>query len=393
MDADAPPPPTLDPALFDRVRVALESAGPLAAIDRLCDELRQAEDFQNLFYAMLMRKRVEMGVAPFPTGPSADLPAETHGPYEEAIREAGRHVGRLYLDRGDIPKAWVYFRMLGEPEPVKEALASYVPPEEADTYPVVEVAWQHGVLPQKGFDLILDRHGVCSAITMVHSSDLSQNPAIRDYCIKRLVRALHDQLAERLRNDLAARGFTLLPGGTVGQMIGHPDLFAEDVYHIDVSHLSSVVQMALHLPPSPELDLARDLAAYGAKLSAGLRGDNDPPFEDTYADYKVYLDTVAGQDVEAGVAHFRRKAELGTAEGYLYPAEVLVNLLLKLDRLPEALAIARQHLAGEADRQLSCPSVTELARRAGDYAALADVARAKADPVNFLAGLIAGRKS
>src|SRR5688500_12867742 len=127
MDTEAPPAPTLDPAAFDRVRSALESAGPLEAIDRLCDELRRAEDFQNLFYAILMRKRVELGAPPFPTGPSAELPPQTHDAYEEAIRRAGREVGQLYLDRGDIPRAWAYFRMLGEPGPVKEALAGYAP--------------------------------------------------------------------------------------------------------------------------------------------------------------------------------------------------------------------------------------------------------------------------
>ena len=174
--SDAPPAPTLSPAAFDRLRAALESAGPLAAIDALADELRAAEDFQNLFYARLMRKRVELGVPPFPTGPSADMPAETHDPYEAAIRDAGREVGGLFLDRGDIPRAWMYFRMLGEPEPVKAALAKYDPGPDDDTYPVVEVAWQQGVLPEKGFDVILDRHGVCSAITMVHSADLRRTP-------------------------------------------------------------------------------------------------------------------------------------------------------------------------------------------------------------------------
>ncbi len=391
--ADAPPAPPLDPALFDRVRSALEAAGPLAAIDKLCDELRQAEDFQNLFYARLMRKRVELGVPPFPTGPSAELPPQTHAPYEEAIRQAGREVGQLYLDRGDIPKAWMYFRMLGEPAPVREALAAYAPGPEEDTYPLVEVAWQQGVFPEKGFDIILDRHGVCSAITMVHSADLSQNPAVRDHCVRRLVRALHEQLAERLRADLQARGVEVPPAATVPEMIrDRAELFADDLYHVDVSHLSSVVQMALQLPPGPELDLARELCAYGEKLSPSLRGDNDPPFDDTYADYKVYLDVLAGSDVEAGLAHFHAKAERGAAEGYQFPAEVLVNLLLRIDRLPEALKAARTYLASVDDRQLSCPGVTELARRAGDYEILSAVARLKADPVNFLAGLIAAAK-
>jgi hypothetical protein len=392
MDTQEPSPaPALDPAAFDRLRTLLESAGPLAAIDALCDELRRAGDLQNLFYARLMRKRVELGLPPFPTGPAAELPPETHDAYEEAIRAAGREVGGLYLDRGDIPRAWMYFRMLGEPDPVRQALAKYNPGPDDDTYPVVEVAWHQGVLPEKGFDIILDRHGICSAITMVHSADLSQNPAVREHCVRRLVRALHEQLVERLRNDLQARGLDAA-GETVADLIrGRDELFAEDSYHIDVSHLSSVVQMALHLPPGPELNLARGLAAYGERLSPGLRGDNDPPFEGTYADYKVYLDVLAGQDVEAGLAHFRAKAERGAAEGYQFPAEVLINLLLRIDRLPEALEVARRYLTGTDDRQLSCPGVTELARRARDYAALSEAARAKADPVNYLAGLIAGR--
>src|SRR5207302_522441 len=205
--------------------------------------------------------------------PSTELPGSTHEAYEETIRTAGREVGQIYLSRGDIPKAWAFFRMLGEPDPVKEALRTYSPGPDDDPYPVIEVAWQHGLLPEKGFDLVLDRNGVCSAITMVHSSDLTQNPPLRDYCIKRLVRALYEQLLERLRNDLQSRGIEAPAGATVGSIVAaHPELFGEDVYHIDTSHLSSVVQMAMQLPPSPELDLARELALYGSKLSASFRG-------------------------------------------------------------------------------------------------------------------------
>jgi hypothetical protein len=388
---DAEESPTLDPALFDRLRSALAADGPRAAVDRLCDDLQAAGDVQNLFYARLLRARLDLGVSPFPTGPSSDLPPHTHEPYEAAIRTAGREAGHALLARGDIPKAWTFFRMLGEPDPVREALKAYTPGPDDDTYPVVEVAWQQGLLPEKGFDLVLDRSGVCAAITMTHSSDLSQNPALRDYCTRRLVKAVYDQLSDRLRGDLVGRGID--PGvKPVGQLVAdHPDLFAEDVYHIDTSHLSSVCQMALTLPPGQELGLARELCAYGEKLSPGLRGSNDPPFDDTYADYRRYLDVVAGVEVEAGLAHFRKKLEAGAAEGYRYPAEVMVNLLLKADRLPEAVAVAKEHLADADERSLSCPSLAELAKRAGDYGSLAESAKAKADPVTYLAALIAGR--
>jgi hypothetical protein len=391
MDADTSQLPKLDPAAFDRLRAALAAEGAAAAIDKLIAELRRAEDFNGLFYALLLKKRVELGVSPFPTGPAADLPPHTHAAYEQAIREAGRHVGQLYLSRGDLPRAWTFFRMLGEPEPVREALANLDPKPDDDVYPLIEVAWHHGVLPKKGFDLVLDRNGICSAITMVGSSDLSANPDVRDHCVGRLVRALHEQLKERVRADLEARGTPEPESATITQLVeAHPELFGDDSYHIDTSHLSSVAQMSLYLPQGPELDLARELCEYGRRLSPGLRGSGDAPFDDTYDDYLAFLNVLTGVKVEEGLERFRAKADREAAEGATYAAQVYVNLLVRANRVKEALAAAKKYLLAEDERNLVCPGVPELARRLGDYDALAEAARARADAVQFLAGLIAG---
>src|SRR5215218_9722896 len=98
MDESDTPTIQSDPAAFDALRTALASGGPAAAVERLLAQLREAEDFQGLFYALLLKKRVELGVSPFPTGPAGDLPPETHEPYEDAIRSASREVGQLALD-------------------------------------------------------------------------------------------------------------------------------------------------------------------------------------------------------------------------------------------------------------------------------------------------------
>lgn len=383
--------PALKRPTFDRARAALAAGGPAAAVDRLISDLRADGDFTALFYALLLKKRVELGVSPFPSGPASDLPPETHDAYEAAIRDAGRHVGRLLLDRGDIPKAWTFFRMLGEPEPVRDALANYAPGPDADIYPVVEVAWQQAVHPKKGFDLILDRHGVCSAITTVGGADLSANPELRDHCVGRLVRALDEQLTDRLRADLLARGTPAADGATVADMIGrHPELVGDDAYHIDTSHLSSVVQMSLYLPAGRENDLARGLCQYGRRLAPGLRGGGEPPFDDSYDDYLAYLNVVAGEKVDEGLERFRAKADREFADGATYAAQVYVNLLLRANRDKEALAAAKHYLSAEDDRGLICPGPGELARRLNDYESLAEVARERNDAVQFLAGLIAG---
>ena len=382
----------LDPAAFDRLQSALASGGPTAAVDSLIAEIRAAEDYNNLFYALLMKKRIELGVSPFPTGPSSDLPPHTHEPYEQAIRDAGREVGGIYLQRGELPKAWNFFRMLGEPEPVREALEAYQPKPDDDIYPLIEIAWQGGVLPKKGFDMILDRHGVCSAITTVSSSDLNTNPDLRDYCIGRLVHAIHEQLTERVRGDLEGRGITVPAGISIKRVAeGHPELFGEDSYHIDTSHLSSVCQMSMYLPAGKENDLARDLCEYGRRLSPNIRGGGgDAPFDETYEDFLPFLNVVAGVNVDEGLARFRAKAEREAAEGASYAAQVYVNLLVRLNRLRDALDAAKAMLANEEERNLICPGVSELAKRLNDYQALAEAAKVRRDAIGFLAGLIAG---
>jgi hypothetical protein len=173
---------------------------------------------------------------------------------------------------------------------------------------------------------------------------------------------------------------------------GNPELFAEDSYHIDTSHLSSVVQMSTHLPPGPENALARDLCVYGRRLSPGLQGRNDPPFEDNYDDYLAFLNVIAGVDVPSGLERFRAKAEREAAEGATYAAQVYVNLLLRVNRPKEALAAAKKYLLAQDERNMICPGVSELARKSSDFESMAEAARARNDPVGYLAGLIAGLK-
>jgi hypothetical protein len=386
----------MDPTHYDELQRTLEAKGPAEAIDQLCASLRERKDFSSLFYALLMKKRHELGVIPLPTAPSGELPERVHAAYEEAIRQAGRQVGQLFLDQGDIVQAAPFFRMLGEVAPIQAALEKYEPFEGEDTQPIIELAFHHGGHPRRGFDWVLQRHGICSAITMLsghlQAPEFVHGTEVRDYCIQRLVQSLHEQLSERLRADVVQREGSVAPGLSVPQLIAGRDwIFDEENYHVDVSHLSAVVQMSTHLPACPELQLARDMCAYGEKLSPRFQYRGDPPFEDPYKDYGIFLATVAGERVEEGIAHFRAKVEPESADagaGNTVPAEVLVNLLLRLNRPVEALAVARRYLETADERQLSCPGVSELCRRVKDYRALAEVSRERDDPVSFVAGLI-----
>jgi hypothetical protein len=383
----------MDSQLFDDLQKTVEQQGPTGAIDRLCQELRERKDYANLFYAMLMKKRFELGVSPVPTGSSQDLPAAMHVPYEDAIRQAGRLVGQLYLDEGNIPNAWAFFRMLGEPEPVKEAIEKVKVGEGEDAHPIVNIAFHEGVHPRKGFDLMLERFGICSAITTLGSGEHNHPFEVRAYCVKRLIRALYQELRERLRTEITQQqGFPPTATSVRELMAGRDWLFQDDFYHVDVSHLSAVVQMSTQLDACEELDMARELCAYGQKLSPRFQYNSDPPFEDQYRDYGVYLAVLAGDSVDEGIAHFRAKVEQTNPEEVgTYPAEILVNLLLRLDRPQEALQVARKYLTTADEGRLSCPNVVELCQRTRDFRTLTEVAREHGNPVHFVAGLIAAR--
>jgi hypothetical protein len=389
----------MDSAIFDELQRILAAEGADAAVRRLCDRLRENKDYASLFYALLMHKRQQLGVSPVPTGPAADLPESTHAEYEEAIRQAGRHVGELYLQEGQLAQAWAYFRMINEPQAVRRVLDAYEPKEDEDIQTLVQIAFYEGVHPRKGFDWILQRFGLCNAITTLSSQELAHPPEDRQYCLQALVRALYAELRERLAAEIerhdgrshAEHGNE--EGGSIRELIAGRDwLFGDDCYHIDLSHLSSVVQMSMHLTPCPELEMARELCEYGQRLSGRFVNRGDPPFEDLYRAIGIYLAILAGDNIEEGLDYFRRQAEQADPETVgTYPAQVLVNLLLRLERPAEALAVARKYLAAADNRQLSCPSIVELCRKVGDYRTLADVAREQGDPVHFLAGLLASK--
>ncbi len=376
-------------ATFDQLQADLKSRGPDAMLDRLTETLRERKDYHGLFYTMLLRKRLELGLPPVHVGASEELPPAVQEQYETAIREAARTVGQTYLDAGDIPGAWPFFRMINEPAKVAEALDKIEPPEEGDlSQQLIDIALREGAHPRRGFDLVLKRFGICSAITMF-SQDFPFGPEVREHCIKRLVRNLYDDLRDRLAHEVARREGSTPNETTIHDLLtGRDSLFEDEAYYIDTSHLGAVVQFSSQLQPCEELDLAIELCEYGMKLSPKFSYPGEPPFEDMYRDYHVYLRTLAGRDVEEGISHFRSKAERANPEedGTL-PAEVLVNLLVRLGRHEAAVEAFGRFLA-EANGRLTCPTLQELCQKASDYRPLIEVSRKRDDLVNFAAGLL-----
>jgi hypothetical protein len=375
-------------SIYDELAELVRSQERTKAVERLTEVLRQRKDYHSLFYALVLAKRIELGLPAVHIG-SLDIPPEVEEPYEQAIRDAARTVGRLLLSEKSLSAAWPYFRMIGETEPMRAAIEQVEASDEEASQQAIEIGFHEGVHPRRGFELLLDRYGICSAITAVGQA-FHLSAEIRNHCIRLLVRALHRELRERLRADLQARGQEPPPDSSVPELIRLLDWSPEEeFYHVDISHLGTVTQYSLQLPVCEELELALELCAYGERLPARFRYRTDPPFENQYRDYAIYLKVLLGRETEAGIAHFRAKAEAADPQEVgTYPAQVLVTLLDRIGQTREAIAVFQRYLAHADPQQLSCPSLAELCQRVGDYAALVEVSRQREDLLNYTAGLL-----
>jgi hypothetical protein len=380
---------TKDEAPFFALEESLREGGPAAAIDLLIGHLDQSQEYRAMLDALLLKARHELGL-PLLTMPSlAELAEPARSQYEEKYVAAIRLVGSRHLEKGDIPTAWAYYRAIAESEPVAEAIAAYDPaPGDERLGAVIEVAFNHGVSPRRGFEMILAHYGTCPAI-----SAFEQLPAhdekVRVACAETLIRHLHAELTANLRAEIAARGQVIPPdGATIADLVGErPWLFSDEAYHIDISHLAAVVRMSLMATEPTAIALAVDLTEYGKRLSPRLVFEGSAPFERTFEDFGVYLKALLGREIEAAIAHFQKKMTTEMQEdGETAPAaQVLVNLLVRAEKHDAAIDVAAAHLAGLSESVLSCLSLAQLCHRSGQSGRLAQIAREQGDLVTFTA--------
>jgi hypothetical protein len=212
---------------------------------------------------------------------------------------------------------------------------------------------------------------------------------VRRQCAEVLVRKLYADLRENVQHDVSRRQPMNPPGQSLRELIGGREwLFADDSYHIDVSHLNSVVRFARFLgADSGELDAALQLAQYGSRLAQQYQYAGNPPFDDFYPAHIQFFKALLGDEREQALAYFRSRIGDDVAEtDNQMAAYVLVDLLLRLDRPGEALELACRYLADSADEfGLSLP---ELCAQSGRLDLLLGLSRQKGDVVNFAAALI-----
>jgi hypothetical protein len=371
---------------FDLIDQALRSGGPDAGLDFLTSKVLEDRNYPLLFEVRLLKKRHQLGLPLIQVDDGAAMPPEIRREYDQAFIDTAREVGGLFLADGNIQRAWPYFRAIGETAPIAAAIDKLEYQEGME--PIIEIAFMERVHPYKGFEMILSHYGACRAITSFGQFPCREG---RDESLRLLVRTLHAELVERLKRVITGVEGQTPETDSVPALIASRDwMFEDGSSYIDTSHVISVVRFSLDLQDKETLALAEELTDYGARLKSPYQERSEPPFDDFYVDHGLYFRALQGKDVDAAIAHFRKKmddndpVETGNA-----PAQTLVGLLARLDRYSEAIEVSQSHLADANPSELSCPSVIQLCFLAGDYDRLGTVARARGDLLNYTAQALA----
>jgi hypothetical protein len=369
---------------FAHINQVLRAGGPEAGFAYLAKRAREDKNYPLLFEIRLMQKRRELGLPLILTEPLGDLPKPKQDAYEQGTVEAAREVGALFLADGEIERAWPYFRAIGEVKPVAKALEKIASDDANDG--VLQIAYFDRVAPRKGFELILEKHGICRAITCFHQYP---QPEGREESAGLLVRRLCSDLAASIKRTIEQNEPGAPETDDIAQLIeGRDWLFEGSAYYIDTSHVASVVQLSPNLEDPETLRLVLGLTEYGRRLAPMYQFPGQPPFENVYEDYGAYIKTVLGIDIEEGLSHFQQKVESAGPQTAPDAAMALVNLLARLERYEEAVDVSLAYLADLDARDLSCPPVVHLCQMSGDLQRLQEIARQRGDLLSFAAAAL-----
>ncbi|REJ89623.1 MAG: hypothetical protein DWQ34_19060 [Planctomycetota bacterium] len=382
---------TMPDATFDQIAETKSSDGPVAAIDRLIETLREERKYHKLFDARMLKRKFELGLPLSRPSTLSDVPEDLRKDVEETYIEAAREAGELLLEEGNIPEAWMYLKVIREPEKVAAKIEETPVPREYEpgSEQILNIALYEGVHPVKGIEMMLASQGTCSTITTLDQVLHNLSPGQRRECARLMVRSLYSDLRESVLRHVQQRMPTVPPNASLRELLAGRDwIFEGGNYHVDVSHLSAVVRFARSIEaPAEELELALQMAEYGSHLDSQLQYAAEPPFEDFYPAHIAFLKVLLGKDVDPSLQYFRDKLDNEPDEqDKPLLAYVLVDLLMRSDRLDEAVDVAAQYLTNLGE-DVSF-SFAELCREAGRLDALQRVMRERDDLVGYTAALL-----
>lgn len=392
-DLNRPPEPNaaVDSAVdfLGQLERAAEGAGPTEVCRQLVAHCRQQRSYPELFEALKMSARLELGLPPVALASDEELPEALQEQLEKRLLEACQEVGQGLLSSGRLSEGWMYMRPVGNRSLAAEALRQ-VQASSDNLEELLHLLVAEAIDIPRGTELSLEMRGICNTITMLEAVVARRGRPQQQAGVGVLVRFVHEQLLASVQADLQRRGWELPQPLTLTAVLDrYPDLLTDGSYHLDTTHIASTVRFARVLDDQQGLQLADDLAAYGERLHSQYQYPSDPPFQDLYRASRSFFGALLGRDVDQGLGWFKQQAEqLDTAEVGTIAVETYVDLLARCQRYLPALHYLLQRMPSDQRPVGIAPSLLELSQLAGDFRPMLAQAKERHDLLGYAAALL-----
>lgn len=359
---------------------------PAELLAKMVEHFRKQRQPLELFEALKMQIRQQLGL---PVVASENEPRpleELDRQLENGLVAACREVGTMLLEEGRIREGWMYLRPTGEIQRAAELIGK-IPVTEDNVDEMVQVLLHEGVDVARGFQMVLERQGTCNSITLYDQAIAGRPKSERQRTAAILLDHLYRELVESVRADIANRDAPAGDEENLGALIENRRwLFDEGAYHLDTSHLSSVVRFARVLDQPEQIQKAWELTQYGRRLHHQLQYPGEEPFVDFYPAHSAFFSVLLGKQVDSSLAIFERKARACDVQEHGTQAiETYVDLLDRINRPTEAMLAAIELIPDEIPAARLTPLLLELAQKANNYQPVYDYCQAKGDVLGYVA--------
>lgn len=391
--------------LFDSLEKSVLENGPAAAAQLLANTMRRDARYPELFEALKMLHRIELGLpavhtdlsgAHLATQQEAMLP-ELQDQLDKRLLGACAEVGTALMRAGNLQEGWMYLRAVGDRQATADAMRD-VPVTQDNLDTVLGLLVHEAIDVARGTKLSLEMRGTCNTITMLDSVVSMRGRADQQAAVGTLVEHVHAELLSSLKSDIVRRekcdGTSPVHSETSLETLlsTRPTLLRDGTYHLDTTHLSSTVRFARILDNEQQLRLAVDMAQYGRQLHSQYQYPSEEPFADLYPMSLGMFRALLGEHVDSALKMFLQKAEsLDPQEHGTVAIETYADLLTRVGKPAEAL----QFLIKKMPRGMRpfgiAPSLLELAEASQDFQAMLNHAKERGDLVGYAAALLQSR--
>ncbi|TWU21058.1 hypothetical protein Pla52o_40900 [Novipirellula galeiformis] len=370
-------------------RLDEQRSNPGEMLERMVVHFREKRQPMELFEALKMRVRHQLGLQLLSTESEPVRADEVERQLESGLLDACREAGVMLIEDGKVGEGWMYLRPTGDLELARKLIAKIdINDENYDA--MIQVLLHEGVDVARGFQAVIDHQGTCNSITLFEQAVQQRSKADRRAAASCLLEHLYHELVVLVRGDIVRREAPADESETLSEMIEKRKwILDEGGYHLDTTHLASTVRIAAILTSPSQLRKAWELTQYGRRLDHQFQYPGDEPFVDFYPAYSAYYQVLLGENVEAGLKMFERKAKSVDATQHGTAAiESYVELLDRVGRQKEAIEAAVTLVPDAVPSQRIVPLLLEIAARANDqgvYEPILDYCRKHNDIIGYAA--------